>query len=56
MNHAERQKLLNRLNLLNETLCDILDKKIDVMMQEKKLRQELDVVNALLAEEEPDLK
>ena len=58
MTHAERQKLFNRLNLINETLCDVLDQKIAIMGKEKVLRQEEALVKELLAadEETPDFK
>lgn len=52
MNHAERQKLLNRLNLINENLCEVLDQKIVIMNKEKVLRQEEVLVKDLLAADE----
>lgn len=48
--HLERQKLLNRLNLVNELLCEVLDEKIKVMEKEKQYRSELLKLNALLVE------
>jgi cell shape-determining protein MreC len=52
ISHAERQKLLNRLNLINETLCDVLDQKIVIMGKEKVLRREEVLVKELLAADE----
>ena len=58
MNHAERQKLLNRLNFINETLCYVLEQKIAIMRKERVLRREEVLVKELLAadEETPDFK
>jgi hypothetical protein len=50
--HLERQRLLNRLNIINENLCAVLDKKIAIMAEEKKLREQEIGIKALLAADE----
>jgi hypothetical protein len=50
--HLERQRLLNRLNIINENLCAVLDKKIAIMNEEKKLREQEVGIKALLEEYE----
>lgn len=52
MNHTERQKLLNRVNFLTESLCNVLDRRILLSNEEVLIRKEILDLNTKLGEDQ----